>query len=386
MPMNSRDVLIIGGGVIGLSTAIAMRQRGFSVTLLDADTPSQTCNEPPKRVYALNQASEHLLTSLNAWLRIDPASLSPYRQMHVWDALQGGILDFDARTLGKSNLGTILEEKTLTQALLQQCALDNVLIYPQSRAHKITETPSEIIVESETQAWQTPFLIIADGANSPSRTHLNIPMVTWPYHHQALVSTIATQKPHHETAYQVFHTDGPLAFLPLQDPHHCAIVWSTKPQKANDLMACTDESFNHALQTAFGAKLGACRVISPRHSFPLHMRHVKQYHGKRWIILGDAAHTIHPLAGLGLNVGLADLKAWTTLLDKHQNNLSSSTLLGAYQRQRKHAVWQTIALMESIHRLFSAPLPPIALARGLGMNLLNHLPSIKRLIMEHAAG
>lgn len=384
MSVNDRiDILVVGGGVVGLSAAIAMRQRGFSVAVLDA---SARPAPPDKRVYALNHASQSLLRALGVWGQIDSSSLSPYRQMHVWDAVNGAHLDFDARVLGRSELGSILQEGVLKNALLQQCAADGVVIYAQTRADTLTLEPDGVTVHGQSQYWHARLLIIADGANSPTRTHLNVPVTTWPYHQHAIVATVQTTKPHGETAYQVFNPDGPLAFLPLADAHHCSVVWSTSPAKAATLMQLTDEAFGEALTTAFACKLGDSRLISPRQQFPLHMRHVEQYRGERWILMGDAAHTVHPLAGLGLNIGLADLKAWITLLDERKQDLCSARTLGAYQRQRKYAVWQTIALMEGIKLIFANPLPPITALRGIGLHALNGLPSIKRFMMEHAAG
>ena len=151
-------------------------------------------------------------------------------------------------------------------------------------------------------------------------------------------------------------------------------------------MTLSDESFSEALTDAFTAKLGACEVLGKRHQFPLTMRHTKQYSSSNWLLMGDAAHTIHPLAGLGLNVGLADLSSWLTHLDTNPQHAWSNKTLGAYQRERKHAVWQTIALMGGLKTLFANPLPPLTVLRGLGLRACNHLSPLKRLFIEHAAG
>ena len=377
------DILVVGGGVVGLSAAIAMRQRGLSVALLDA---SKRPPIPNKRVYALNHASQSLLRSLGVWDHIDSSSLSPYRQMHVWDAVNGAHLDFDARVLGKSELGSILEEAVLKEALLQQCAADGVVIYARTRAETLSLEPEGVTVHSDSRDFQTRLLIVADGPNSATRTQLKVPVTTWPYHQHAIVATVQTKKPHGETAFQVFNPDGPLAFLPLADAHHCSVVWSTSPANAGALLQLTDEAFGDALTAAFGCTLGESRLISPRQHFPLHMRHVKAYRGERWILMGDAAHSLHPLAGLGLNLGLADLKAWISLLDDRKQDLCSARTLGAYERERKSALWQTIALLEGIKLIFENPLPPITALRGIGLHALNRLPWIKRFMMEHAAG
>ena len=146
----------------------------------------------------------------------------------------------------------------------------------------------------------------------------------------------------------------------------------------------TDEMLNQQLTTAFEEKLGQTKVISKRFSFPLQMRHVKQYCGAHWLLMGDSAHTIHPLAGLGLNVGLADVTAWATLLDGKKSHLCSKKVLGAYQRQRKHAVWLVIALMEGLKATFLNPLSPIIALRSIGLNGFNQLMPLKRLFIGHA--
>lgn len=379
---NSTEVLVVGGGVVGLSAAIAMRARGFKTLVLDKNA----IQHATQRVYALNTASINLLKSLQVWQHLDASLLSPYRQMHIWDAANHATLDFAAQTLGKSELGYIIEEDLLKIALLKQCAIDEVRLVSQTEVQHLTQTPDTIIVHADEQTFSTQFLLITDGAESSLRKHLNIPMTTWPYHQHALVTTVRTERAHLKSAYQVFTEDGPLAFLPLNHPHECSIVWSTSQTKTNALMALSDEAFNAMLTTAFENKLGACTLINKRQHFPLHMRHAQKYHGNRWILMGDAAHTIHPLAGLGLNLGLADLNAWLNLIDKHKKALHTSRILDAYQRSRKHAVWQVIALMEVIKMTFANPLSPLQYIRGLGLNTINRLSPLKRLFMTYAAG
>ena len=228
-------------------------------------------------------------------------------------------------------------------------------------------------------------MIVADGACSPTRQLLGVPLIHWPYHQHALVTTVQTEIAHQHTAFQVFSRDGTLAFLPLGDLHQCSIVWSSAPHHVQQRMLLSPDLFNAQLTTAFMQKLGQVTQIGTRYQFPLEMRHVKHYCGAHWLLMGDAAHTIHPLAGLGLNIGLADLGAWLALLDKNKHLLVSKKMLSAYQRNRKHAVWQKIILMEGIKVAFLNPLSPIAAIRGMGLNLFNHLTPIKRFLMEQAA-
>ena len=347
------DVLVVGGGVVGLTTALAMAQRNFSVALIDAGSLKVDTTSTDSRVYAINQASQRLLTELNVWQRLAINRVSPYQHMHVWDAANGASIDFDSRAIAAPYLGSIIEESILKQALLAQIFSEaKISLFPHHAVEAVVETEQSIELSSKDLKWQGQLLMIADGASSPTRQKLNVALTSWSYEHHALVATVSTEFSHQCTAYQVFTAEGPLAFLPLSDPNHCSIVWSTATSRTEQLMALDEDDFNKELTLAFANKLGAVKLTGTRHQFPLRMRHVKQYVGARWLLLGDAAHTIHPLAGLGLNLGLADVAAWLQALEASKQGLVSKRLLGAYQRERKYAVWQTIMLMEGFKRLF----------------------------------
>ncbi|MFI4918475.1 MAG: FAD-dependent oxidoreductase [Legionellales bacterium] len=381
------DVLVVGGGVVGLSAALAMAQRGFSVAVIDSGTLTTDTSAQDARVYAINQASQALLQQLHVWQHLHASRMSPYQKMHVWDALSGAHIDFDARYIAAQNLGAILEESVLKQALLQQIAVvPGIALFPSCTVDNVVSDLHGVTVCSQHQVWQGQLLMIADGANSPTREQLKVALTTWPYHQQALVASVATERPHQQTAYQVFNPDGPLALLPLSTAHQCSIVWSTDLEHAQKLMNLSEQAFNEELTQAFAKKLGQIALSSPRHQFSLQMRHVKQYSGTRWLLLGDAAHTIHPLAGLGLNVGLADVSAWAACVDSIKAPFYSKRVLGAYQRERKSAVWQIIMLMEGFKRVFGSSVAPVAALRGLGLNACNQFTPLKRLFIQHAAG
>ncbi|MDP1604929.1 MAG: FAD-dependent oxidoreductase [Legionella sp.] len=380
------DVLVIGGGIIGLTAALAMAARDFTVAVIDKGSFNVTSAVPDPRVFAINQASRALFEQLDVWSLIDSARISPYQRMHVWDAANGACIDFDARTIAEAELGVILEESAIKEALLKRIATSkNITCFPENSVARVVSTEDVITVEGRQLSLQGRLLIVADGGESHTRSLLKVAITTWPYHQHAVVATVTTEKAHQKTAWQVFNADGPLAFLPLNDSHQCSIVWSTTPKHANHLTTMSDNEFNDALAAAFAGKLGKVALQSKRYQFPLTMRHVKHYVGHNWILMGDAAHTIHPLAGLGLNVGLADITSWLACLDASSNRFSKKAL-SAYQRQRKYAVWQIIGLMSGLKTLFANPLPPIVVLRGLGLGLCNRLSPLKRLFIAHAAG
>lgn len=380
------DVAVIGGGIVGLSTALAMVLRGFSVALIDAGSMAVNVTKADARVYAINQASQDLLQQLGVWQYLDSSRLAPYQHMYVWDAASGAHIEFDARTIAAKLLGTIIEESVLKQAILHALSLQKtgLTLFANSKVKRVESTEDHIRIFSDDCSWQAQLLMVADGGNSPCRELLNVSLTSWSYHQEAIVALVNTEKPHQKIAYQVFNKDGPLAFLPLVDEKLCSIVWSTT--KAKELMALSDENFNKELTKAFAGKLGEAKVQGKRFQFPLIMRHAQEYTGSRWLLLGDAAHTIHPLAGLGLNVGLADLAAWLICLEKGSRQLTAKKVLSSYQRQRKHAVWQTIAMMDGLKTLFGNPLSPLVALRGIGLRLCNNFSPIKRLFIEQAIG
>lgn len=384
---HSFDVLIVGAGVVGLTASLAMAAQGYTCAVIDAGALSVDTGSIDPRVYAINKASQSLFEQLGVWQHLDKNRVSPYQRMYVWDALNGACIDFDSRSIAAATLGTIIEESIIKQALMQQIAVESkITLFAHSAVNELKESDTFIELFSQEHSWQGALLVIADGAHSPLRQKLKVPFTQWSYQQHAVVATVETELGHHKTAYQVFHSDGPLAFLPLAKPQQCSIVWSTTPERTEHIMALDEESFNRELSLAFAKKLGMVTGSSKRYQFPLHMRHVHQYCGARWLLMGDAAHTIHPLAGLGLNVGLADVACWARQISCVDTLRHLKKILGAYQRERKTAVWQTIVLMEGLKRVFAQSSSPLSSLRALGIRTCNQLPVLKRLFIEHAEG
>lgn len=381
----TKTVAVIGGGVVGLCAALVMHHQGFQVKVFDAGSLEVSQDEISARVYAINHASEHLLCSLAVWEKLEKSRISPYQFMHVWDANTGAFIDFDTRTIACNKLGSIIDEANLRHALLHVIANTNIELLAFTKVNSVHQVEEGIVIADGQQDWMVDFMLVADGALSPTRRLLDVPFTQWPYHQHALIAKVQIEKPHQRFAYQAFRKEGTLAFLPLADSNQCSIVWSCPPSYTEQLMQLPAEAFNQAITDAFTSKLGNVTLLSDRQHFPLHMRHVNQYFGSRWLILGDAAHTIHPLAGLGLNLGLSDVSALRSLFNNSDTPFSKK-MLAQYQRQRKHAVWQTIALMEGIKALFLNPLSPVVQLRRFGLRLCNQLTPIKKLFIQHATG
>lgn len=373
--------IIIGGGIIGLSAALTLRQQGFKVAVLDNRSLAKPVidTDIDSRVYAINQGSKTLFQQLNVWDSIQ-LRYSPYQKMQVWDSGNNQQIQFDCRDIGQSNLGFIIEESVIKAALIDEIQHHDIELIDNTELSWVDSDSCS--VGNEETSWQSDFLIAADGANSWFRQQLALDMHSWNYHHHAIVSNVHCEKPHQNTARQVFTGHGVLAFLPLSDTHHCSIVWSTSPEHSKELMAQKDGCFGQSLTTAFENKMGAISLISQRHCFPLKMRHVKQYVGKNWLLIGDAAHTIHPLAGQGVNLGLRDVKQLSSLGTNHWKQ----SKLDRFQRNRKSDAWAMIAAMEGFKQLFTnSHVPGLSLFRGLGLRACNQLTLCKRLFIQLAS-
>ncbi|WP_299005347.1 FAD-dependent oxidoreductase [uncultured Shewanella sp.] len=383
------DVAVVGGGMVGLATAIGLAKESLRVVLVDKGEAQAITGAPKLRVSAINQASERLLTHLGAWPLL--SRVSDYQKMHVWCEDSLGKIDFDAHSLGISHLGSIIENDAISYALSQSAADFSTLTH-------LENTQVTNIAFGEREAWlnlnngeslSAALVVAADGANSWVRTTCQIPMSFWDYGHHGLVATIRTELQHNKTARQVFTAKGPLAFLPLEDPHLCSIVWSLPPEHSSHLLNCDKEEFEHTLTAQFNAKLGRCQLESPRQAFPLRMRYARHFARHRLILAGDAAHTIHPLAGQGVNLGFLDAASIAQEIGKlHRSNkdIGQYKNLRALERWRKADAMEMITAMEGFKRLFNGQNPIKKAISAFGLNLVDHFSPLKTLFIQQALG
>ncbi|HAF88092.1 MAG TPA: 2-polyprenyl-6-methoxyphenol hydroxylase [Legionellales bacterium] len=381
------DVIIIGGGVVGLTAALALADYYEHIAVIDAHALCPEQLNDSMRVLALNQTSKELLTKLNIWPALKPCEATPYRHMRVWDGLSGANLKLDTQLQAQTELGHIVQDNALKRTLLTQAhAHDHIALIDNTPIEKVSVLDEGCKLISDTQCWQAKLLLVADGAESVVRSQLGVTIWRYDYHQKALVATVKTSKPHQHTAYQIFTPTGPLAFLPLASKNECSIVWSTTPKHAETLKNLAADEFNQALTQAFESHLGDVELQSTRLTFPLIMRHTKQYAGHNWLLLGDAAHTIHPLAGLGLNLGLADVLSWLKCSERRaiDKPFALQKALKAYQRDRKAHVLPLIMLLGSLKTLFLQSASPIVSLRGFGLSSVNHFDVFKKILMKSA--
>ncbi|MFW5425956.1 MAG: UbiH/UbiF/VisC/COQ6 family ubiquinone biosynthesis hydroxylase, partial [Methylophagaceae bacterium] len=300
------DVIIVGGGMVGATLAVALaEQSSLNIAIVEAFEP-QPITESDKadlRVSALTRASEILFKNLGIWQHLIPSRISQFTDMEVWET-QSSTLHFDSADIGEPLLGYIVENRHIQQACLARCKqLHNITLLCPAKPKAFSE---QGLVLEDGQILTAELVVGADGARSLLREWADIDTHGWDYQQTAVVCTVTTKQSHQNTAWQRFLSEGPLAFLPLADPYQCSIVWSNSTEEAKLLCELEDEHFNTAISKAFGNKLGEIIEISARASFPLKLRHADHYVEIGFALVGDAAHTIHPLAGQGVNIGLLD--------------------------------------------------------------------------------
>ncbi|WOH39256.1 FAD-dependent monooxygenase [Thalassotalea fonticola] len=394
--MQSFDIVIVGGGMVGLTAALAIcKQTPLKIAIIDSQPLNPIGAAPHLRVSAINDASKQLFTNLGVWADITNIRAQAYTNMHVWDKDGFGHVDFDLTDLPNSAsnddcLGTIIENDVIRNALYQTAQIhDNITLIKQTLT-SIGVGESEVFLSfTEHTPIIAKLVIGADGANSWVRKQLDMAMTFRDYDHHAVVASVECSQGHQNTAWQVFLNAGPLAFLPLYQKNTCSIVWSLPPEEAMRVKTLSAAEFNKEITAASDGKLGQVSLQSERVSFPLTMRIAREFVKDRVILIGDAAHTIHPLAGQGVNLGLVDASALAQTLAATVfagKELNDSKLLGHFSRWRKSDATDMIAAMESIKQGFSLQQVLPKFVRGMGMSLINNISPLKQILIKQAMG
>lgn len=411
--MIDYDIVIVGAGITGATMALALADSGLRLAVIDSKplqdrplAPAGTMDDYDARVSAMTAASQRLLARLGVWQAMPADRLCAYTRMHVHEADGTGSIDFAAHDINAPALGHIVENSVLTGALhdgLRQLAAAKdsktklTLLAPVTldAYHQDLDTGTRLTLSDGRQVT-ADLLIAADGANSPLRTMAGFDTREWDYEHHAIVTTVKTRDAHQYTARQCFMDEGVLAFLPLASPesaadadHYCSIVWSLQPARAEALMAMDDVAFCQALTRSSEHWLGPIAGCAQRHSFPLRQRHARDYYRDAVVLVGDAAHSIHPLAGQGANLGLLDVQVLAEELIravKTGRQLTDPVVLRRYQRRRKPHNLAMMAMMEGFKRLYADQPLPVRWLRNTGMRAVDQWPLLKNRLMREAIG
>ena len=378
--------------MVGATLACALGQQGFRIGLIEAHKPDFDWPEDSvdQRVSAITCASQKIFESVGAWSTMCEQRVSPYRDMCVWDATGSGSVHFDSAQLGEPLLGHIVENRVILKGLYAQLnKLDCVKLITPARVEQLAIDTEQAQVElDDGQRLSAKLLVAADGSRSKIRELVGIETSGWSYGQHGVVAHISTSKSHQETAWQRFMPDGPLAFLPLSDGSS-SIVWSTTPEHAEQLLNMDESDFLDQLQQAFGDRLGRMLRSGPRAAFPLHMQHAKNYTLPRLALLGDAAHTVHPLAGQGVNLGLADAASLAEVIvdaRRQRHDFGEHKILRRYERWRKGENLVMLSTMDGFKRLFGSTQPLMRWLRNTGLQLTNSATPLKNMIMRQAMG
>jgi len=390
------DVIIAGAGMVGATLACALakggEKSGLRIALLDARCPELEWPDEGYdiRVSAITRASQNLLEDLNVWPYIEAQRLSPYREMQVWDASGKGHVHFDSAELGEPDLGHIIENRVIVKALHQRLSeLNNVtLLCPvEMKKLEVGEDAVSVLLADGAQI-QSTLIVAADGGRSWIRKQAGIGIHGWEYDQSALVTWVKTEKHHQETAWQRFQPDGPLAFLPLTEGYS-SIVWSTSHEHAKALMELDESAFADELAASFEQRLGGIEKVGPRAVFPLRYFETLHYVQPRLALVGDAAHMMHPLAGQGVNLGMADAAALAEVLreaQSKQRDLGAYPVLRRYERWRRADNRAMLFSMDSFKLLFSSQSQAIRWLRNTGLNITDRLAPLKHAFMQRALG
>ncbi|MGP9798857.1 UbiH/UbiF/VisC/COQ6 family ubiquinone biosynthesis hydroxylase [Halomonas sp. 86] len=398
-PTENFDVIVVGAGMVGTALTALLAQAGMHVALVEARHEPQRWEAvnktlPTPRVSALTPVSQRLLTHLDVWPAMAECRVTPYRYMQVWDAEGSGEIKFSADEAGVPVLGHIVEN-AITQAALNDAVLDHprVECFFGCRVQALqTSATGRRLVLDDARKLHAPLLVAADGARSTLRELADIEITSDDMGQEAVVTTVKCAHVHGSTARQAFTQSGPLAFLPItleEDARYCSIVWSTTPEHALTLSHFTPDELGKALGEAFGYRMGEVEVCDRVYRFPLVQRHARQYVLPHFALTGDAAHSIHPLAGQGVNLGLMDaavlaeevVSAW-----RRGAPWGELTTLKRYERRRRLDNSAMLGLMKGFRELFGTQMPLFTLARNLGMSGMNQLSPVKRSVMRQATG
>ena len=389
MSASNFDIAVVGAGMVGACAAHALASNGFSVALIEATAAPEFdktgAGEYGLRVSAISPRSRAILERLGVWPALDPQRVCYYEQMYIWHQNGAASVAFDAVDLARDNLGAIVENRMLQLALQRACQRQPAIEWfmPDRLVELLDNSRQGVEIRLESgSCLRASLLIAADGRASPTRHLAGIESRGGQYRQTAIVANVDTELPHAHTAWQRFLATGPLAFLPLANGQS-SIVWSCDNDFARQIVDADDATFCAALTEAFESRLGTVTGCSQRLSFPLGWHSCDRWLEGRVLLIGDAAHGVHPLAGQGVNLGFSDVDLLSNLITD-SSQLLLQKQLRRYERQRKSETWLATTSFSGLKWIYGLEQKPLTGLRDLGMRVIDSTPWFKRAMMQKA--
>ena len=388
---KSYDIVISGAGIVGASAACLFARQGMTVCLINnkALTNWDTHGHSP-RVSAINQSSISVLEYIDVWQQIRLKHVSPYTKMKVWEHSTQAEIKFSARDLMVPQLGIIVENNTITAALADKLRKDpNITVLENTCLADRSEYQDRLTLTTRCgTTLHCTLLVGADGTDSVTRELCQIKSTVHDFHQQAIVTIIRSEDGHYNTAWQAFLPTGPIALLPLTDGR-CAMVWSCDDAYFHSVMALDDEAFCDRVSTYFESRVGKILECEKRYSFVLKQQHAQTYLARKTVLIGDAAHVIHPLAGLGANTGITDAAALSQIIEqarKKGKEFSTHSVLRRYERWRRGDNAVILGFLQGLQTLFGNDQLITESIRGTGLKFTDNVTILKRFLAKYAMG
>jgi 2-octaprenyl-3-methyl-6-methoxy-1,4-benzoquinol hydroxylase len=389
------DIVVVGAGVVGAACALALAKLGLEVALVESREPVRwSADAPDLRVYAFAPDNAELLDGLGVWNAVRGARAQAYRRMRVWDASGGGELSFDADMLGRDQLGWIVENNLLVDRLWAALPAAGVRLHCPARVESMEQDDASAeaggvrLRLDDGSRLESRLAIAADGADSTLRGLAGLRVATHDYQQRGVVAFVETGKSNEATAWQRFLPGGPLAFLPFTEGRS-SIVWTLPDGEATRVLALDDVAFNRELGSAFEARLGEVRVVSKRAAFPLKRQLAESGIAGKVLLVGDAAHVVHPLAGQGVNLGLRDVARLRNAIADAQSrriDWASPHRLARWSRQCRSENAAAAYAFDGINRMFSNDEMHATLLRGFALGVAGKLPPLANMFWRRASG
>lgn len=398
---NDYDIVIVGGGMVGASLACALAPLSLNIAIVE-QYPLRSASQPSfdDRSIALSYGSRKIFQSMGLWEFLS-GTVSPIHKIHISDRGHFGATRLSNRESGVEALGYVIESRTLGQALQDMLStISNVDFICPAEVVGIDvgekKVDVRVMADHQTRTLTASLLVAADGSQSVIRQQLGLPVKSWDYGQTALISNVGISRPHQHIAYERFTDTGPLALLPMLDMidqgqaiARCSLVWTLKTHQVDEYLEMSDTHFLNKLQQRFGRRLGEFIRVGSRSTYPLRLLKVPAQVQARVALIGNAAHTLHPVAGQGYNLGVRDIAVLSKVLAgavKNATDLGDHALLSEYAEWRRRDHRRVIAFTDGLVRLFSNPLLPVKMARGLALTALDFIPPLKKVLGRHTMG